>query len=144
VHRVPSSSFFLRYLSNGSRIILQRQEVMFSFHSAAVTEHRVSHSSPIFGHICFEKIYNVNDRVSTASQSLFSNFLPKAVTPKTRSVWRCRGSDFPFSLQPPVPNPAVGHSSLPADLTLPLLYSSHSRRQSCNSSQIAAAIPFSG
>jgi hypothetical protein len=124
-HRVH----FLRYFSNGSRIILQGQEVMFSFHSAAVTDHRVSHSSPIFMHICFQRIYDVNDRISTAS---FSIFMRKVIT---RNPEAGGGSAFPIPLQPPVPNPAVGHCPpIVPPLILPI--------QPYKSRQLAAAIPF--
>jgi hypothetical protein len=58
---------FLSYFSCGSSIILRRQEVIFSFQPAVVAEHRVGHSSPIIGHICFQRIHNFNDRISTAS-----------------------------------------------------------------------------
>ncbi len=55
---------------------------MFLFHSASVTEHRVSHASPVFNHICFRRKYNVNNRMSIAGQSVFSNVMPKVVTSK--------------------------------------------------------------
>lgn len=123
VHGALLSSFFLRYFSCGSSIILRGQEVMFSFHYSVVTEHRVSHSFPFFGHICFQRIYNVNDRMSTASQSVFSNFMPKVVTPKSPEV--CGGtivpSPFPtVRLQPPSAEPRSGAFLIARRLSLPL------------------------
>ena len=49
--------------------------------------------------------------MSTVSQSVFSNFMPKVVTRDPG------GSAFPipYSYSHTVPTPAVGHSSLPAN-----------------------------